>query len=109
MGALKPMPTPQAVEVVADGSIRVVWRDGHVSNFAPRPLRLDCPCAACVDEWSGEKRLRPEDVADDLRAETVNRVGNYALSCVWSDGHSTGIYTYDRLRAACPCTVCAGA
>ena len=29
-----------------------------------------------------------------------------ALKVHWSDGHNTGIYTYDRLLALCPCPAC---
>jgi DUF971 family protein len=36
-------------------------------------------------------------------------VGAYGLRINWSDGHGTGIYTFDRLLAACPCPSCAGA
>lgn len=28
---------------------------------------------------------------------------------IWSDGHSTGIYPFEHLRAVCPCPRCAGA
>jgi hypothetical protein len=33
-------------------------------------------------------------------------VGNYALAFAWSDGHSTGIYTFEYLRKLCPCPQC---
>jgi DUF971 family protein len=29
---------------------------------------------------------------------SVQLVGTYGLKIVWSDGHSTGIYTFDALR-----------
>ena len=63
-----------------------------------RALRLACCCANCIDEWSGEKRLDPESVADDVRPQTIAPVGRYGLRIDWSDGHSTGIYTFRRLR-----------
>jgi prepilin-type processing-associated H-X9-DG protein len=28
----------------------------------------------------------------------ISLVGAYGLNAVWADGHSTGIYTYERLR-----------
>jgi DUF971 family protein len=34
-------------------------------------------------------------------------VGAYGLRINWSDGHSTGIYTFERLLAGCPCARCA--
>jgi DUF971 family protein len=35
-------------------------------------------------------------------------VGRYAIRFHWSDGHSTGIYTFEQLRELCPCPICAG-
>ena len=35
-------------------------------------------------------------------AERVELVGNYALQFFWSDGHNTGIYTWDYLYRLCP-------
>ncbi len=33
-------------------------------------------------------------------------VGRYGLTPVWEDGHKTGIYTYEKLRASCECDEC---
>ena len=77
-----------------------------MSQFAPKELRVKCPCATCVDEWSGEVRVQAGNISDDIRAQDVARVGNYALSFTWSDGHTTGIYTFERLRAMCRCEAC---
>jgi DUF971 family protein len=30
-------------------------------------------------------------------------VGNYALQLNWSDGHNSGIYSWQFLRELCPC------
>jgi DUF971 family protein len=42
----------------------------------------------------------------DLSLEQVSAVGSYALQFFWTDGHSTGIYTWELLRQACPCDIC---
>ncbi len=34
--------------------------------------------------------------------EKIEAMGSYALQFVWSDGHYTGIYTWDYLRQADP-------
>ena len=36
------------------------------------------------------------------RMVSIEPVGNYALRIVWSDGHNTGIYSYDHLRQHLP-------
>jgi DUF971 family protein len=61
-----------------------------------------------VDEFTGERTLDVASIADDIRIDDMQLVGNYALRIGWSDGHSTGLYTWSRLRALCPCPRCAG-
>lgn len=38
--------------------------------------------------------------------QQIEQLGSYALQFFWSDGHSTGIYTWSLLREACPCAIC---
>jgi DUF971 family protein len=40
------------------------------------------------------------------RAQAATQVGNYAVQISFSDGHSTGIFSYDYLRTLCPCEEC---
>ena len=42
----------------------------------------------------------------NLGLDTIEPVGNYAVCFRWSDGHMTGIYTFDYLRSLCPCQEC---
>jgi ATP-binding protein involved in chromosome partitioning len=82
-----------------DGArLRIEWSDGVASELAPRALRLLCPCAGCVDEMTGVRTLRPETVDEGVHPTAIHYVGRYALQIVWSDGHSTGIYTWEYLR-----------
>lgn len=41
------------------------------------------------------------------RAQSAQQVGNYAIQINFTDGHSTGIFSYDYLRTNCPCPDCA--
>jgi len=101
--------TPRPVDVAAfpNGEIGIVWNDGHESYYGGHALRCACACAQCVDEVTGDKLLDDRRVPADVRAESFHPVGNYGLGIRWSDGHDTGIYTFDRLRALCPCDECA--
>ncbi len=91
--------TPVEIGPSADGTrLRIVWEDGVTSEFEPRTLRLRCPCAMCVDEMTGLRILKPEQVAGDVYPTAIHYVGRYALQFVWSDGHDTGIYPFDFLR-----------
>jgi len=89
---------PDEVQV-GDGYVLVRWSDGHVSRHPTPALRAACPCAGCVDEVTGERRVGITDVAADVQATEVRPVGRYAFQIVWSDGHHTGIYTFDYLRS----------
>ena len=90
-----------------DDGILIEWGpDGHTGLFAARALRLACPCAACVEEMSGRPLLDPATVPADISPLKLSLVGAYGIKVHWSDGHNTGIYTYDRLLERCPCPVC---
>ena len=78
--------------------LRIAWEDGHVSEYEPRVLRVRCPCARCVDEMTGIRTLRAEDVSENVYPLAIHYVGRYALRFDWSDGHGTGIYPFELLR-----------
>ena len=100
------IPIPHAITRRDDGLL-IEWdAAGHQALYPARDLRLACPCAACVDEMSGRALLDPTTVAGDIRPKSVALVGAYGLQVQWSDGHGTGIYTFQRLLAACPCAAC---
>ena len=40
-----------------------------------------------------------QPAAPALRIETAKEVGNWGLNLHWNDGHTTGIYTWEILRA----------
>ena len=75
------------------------WDDGLQQRLAVRDLRLACRCAECVDEWTSEPLLDPESVAPGVRPLRIEPVGRYGIQVHWSDGHSTGITTFDTLRS----------
>jgi DUF971 family protein len=98
---------PRTVEPTEDGRrLRIVWRDGHASEYTPRQLRLACPCAGCVDEYTGRPLLDPASVEEGINPVAIQYVGRYALRFTWPDGHDTGIYPFDLLRRICPCDAC---
>jgi len=95
--------TPLEVGPNEDASqLRIRWADGEASEYPPRTLRIACPCAGCVDEMTGRRILREEDVPDDVHPLAIRYVGRYALRFDWSDGHGTGIYPFEFLRRLDP-------
>ena len=77
--------------------LQLFWPDGRKSALPFKFLRCACACAACVDEFTGEPLLEPATVPDDVSVNRLELVGAYALRIVWSDGHDTGLYTWERL------------
>lgn len=87
--------------------LELEWETDHLARYPFRALRLACPCARCVHELTGSALLDPESVPADITIVDMQLVGNYAAKFLWSDGHDTGIYTWQRLLELCPCEACA--
>lgn len=97
------MLAPENIRVknIAQGNERTLgiqWTDGRTDAYDVVALRRQCPCAQCVDEWTHQRTLKPTDVPDTVRPVRIDSVGSYALKIQFSDGHSTGIYTFQMLR-----------
>jgi DUF971 family protein len=93
-----PAVEPREIKQVGDDGLRITWADDHVSNFTATQLRRACPCAQCVNEWTGQRVLQPESIAEGLTINDLSLVGRYAINFRWSDGHETGIYSFRYLR-----------
>jgi DUF971 family protein len=100
---------PASYQLLGDLLV-VVWDDGHESYYPAEALRRACPCAACSGEpdlfgrmaGGGPQHYRPNSFV----LLGVEPMGNYALQPTWADGHTFGIWTFDRLRALCDCEAC---
>ncbi|HLG23091.1 MAG TPA: DUF971 domain-containing protein [Candidatus Manganitrophaceae bacterium] len=97
---------PVEIAKLGEKGIRISWSDGHQGIYQHLYLRENCRCASCVQEWSGEKLIRAENIPQDITPAAIQAVGNYAISIRWSDGHDTGIYPFDFLKEICPCEEC---
>ena len=93
-------------EIFFDGRMNITWKDNHKSTYEYWDLRTACPCAACVDEVTGEKILDDATVDKSIQPARSEYVGNYALRIYWSDGHDTGLYAFQNLRKRCACSAC---
>ena len=88
---------PEAIDLV-EGGLRILWPGGTEVTIPFVQLRDACPCAECVDEATGKKILELATIPADVRPEEIVPVGNYAVQIRWSDGHSTGLYSWRTLR-----------
>lgn len=91
-------PIPEEIGRANAHDVKIRWNDGTENIYPARLLRLSCGCAACVDEMSGRKTLREEDVAEGVHPVKIGLVGRYAMHISWSDGHASGIYGFEYLK-----------
>jgi DUF971 family protein len=98
-------------------TLTIRWVDGHESLYPFDLLRKECPCALCNERRAkvpapGHLMLTvlsgPVVRAGEVQATKVAPVGRYAINFAWSDGHDSGIYSFEYLRELCPCPSCAG-
>ena len=86
------------IEQLDRHTLGIEWSDGRKSRWRLADLRRNCPCASCIDEWTGKALLDPKSVDENITATRVESVGRYALTIRFSDGHTTGIYGFNTLR-----------
>ena len=94
---------------VAGRELALAWGDGHESYLPFDDLRRHCPCSLC----RGQKEAPPDPLRvvtapalGQIMIRNLVPVGAYAVQIVWSDGHDTGIHSFESLRLACPCPEC---
>jgi DUF971 family protein len=83
----------------AEQVLEVTWPDARVDRLAYHFLRSECPCATCHNEWTGERILDPKTIRPDLKLVGMDNIGTYAVQLAWNDGHSSGLFTWETLRA----------
>ena len=92
---------PREISQESNTRLRITWADEKICEYEAPRLRRVCPCAQCVNEWTGERTLKPDSISDEIEINDVTVVGRYALNFRWSDGHETGIYSFQYLRDLC--------
>lgn len=97
--------TPRRITISAEEqTFTIHWADGLESIYPLDGLRRACPCVHCQGGHANMSALPDPSVMeqpprrrwDDLQVE---RAGSVGLRITWDDGHDTGIYTWERLRA----------
>lgn len=91
---------PESIDVSERGELHIVWPGEREVTIPAFALRDACPCAGCIEEGTGRKILDPATIPADIKPVELKPVGNYAIQIFWSDGHSTGIYSWQTLREA---------
>ncbi len=81
----------------AEQVLEVTWPGPRVDRLSYLLLRGECPCATCRNEWTGARILDPKSIRPDLTLVGMENIGTYAVQFSWSDGHSSGIFTWETL------------
>ena len=98
--------SPCSITRSAGAAIMIEWSDGARLKYTASQLRAQCPCATCREKHSAtSKPSKPLTLpvlsmaeAQPLDISGMRPVGNYAYNIAFSDGHDSGIYTFDLLR-----------
>lgn len=91
----------QDIQLIGD-LVAIRWADGAESYLPAARLRALSPSA----ETAGERDLLGQEIVStdkgrDISGVTVtgwNFVGHYAIQFRFSDGHNTGLYSFEYLR-----------
>ena len=91
--------TPRNIQLIGH-EIAIAWNDGSETFFPVDKLRAASPSA----EQRGEKDIFGQQHGGSSRTDYANvevtgweQVGNYAIRFDFSDGHRTGLYSYEYL------------
>lgn len=89
-------PTPTALTVHGQSRIlEIAFSDGAVFNIPFELMRVYSPSAEVKGHGPGQETLQTGKRTVTL--EALEPVGNYAVKPVFSDGHDTGLFTWDYL------------
>lgn len=97
---------PTAIRRDSVAAIVIDWSDGIQMRYAAAELRKRCPCATCREKHAGSQAASKPLMlpvlslaeAQPLTITHMQPIGNYAYNIAFSDGHDSGIFTFEFLR-----------
>ena len=112
---ITPQTTPLKLDLKKDKGLTIHWQDGRISTYSLTLLRSMCPCATCklvreqrdphdISPQPAEPKKKPlltilpGNYVGEIVVKHAELVGNYAMKIEWSDGHDSGIYSFQYLR-----------
>ena len=97
MAGLQPG-TPRPVEIKLHQKSRVLeisFDDGKSYRLSCEYLRVYSPSAEVRGHGPGQEVL--QEGKKEVEIAAIEPIGNYAVKLVFSDGHDTGLYSWDYL------------
>jgi DUF971 family protein len=97
-GLHKSTPRPTAITLHQKSrQLEVAFDDGRTFTFSCEFLRVHSPSAEVRGHGAGQEVLQVGKKEVGINA--VEPVGHYAVKLVFTDGHDTGLYSWDYLHA----------
>ena len=75
--------------------LEVSFDDGSVFKFTTEFLRVNSPSAEVRGHGPGQETLQLNK--ENVTIENIEPVGQYAIKPTFSDGHNTGIFSFQEL------------
>lgn len=96
---------PVGLQRVGEDVLEIAWSDGSRQHLRIRALRDACPCATCREKAEARRAaprtslpvLGPAD-ARPAGIASMQPAGNYGYRIAFTDGHASGIFTFELLR-----------
>jgi Mrp family chromosome partitioning ATPase/DUF971 family protein len=83
---------PEQLQITADGQqLSLTWPTQAAQLLPAASLRAYCPCALC--------KTKQPAIAHNIRLCHAHKVGHFGLNLHFSDGHNSGIFSYQYLQS----------
>ncbi len=96
------MSAPIPIDITLHGKSKELaldYGDGKQFRLSFEMLRVESPSAEVKGHGPGQETLQLGK--QDVTIQELEPVGNYGVKPTFSDGHSTGIYSWDYLYHLC--------
>lgn len=91
-------------KLTEEHALLIGWNDGQQRRYTFAELRKACPCVTCRNERKEAEAnplklpvLSPVEL-QPVKVDKMSLAGNYAYRITFSDGHNTGLFTFEQLR-----------
>ena len=89
-------PWPSEIKLKkADRRLEVRFEDGPAYSLPAEYLRVESPSAEVQGHGTGNKTIVPGK--RNVAITSLEPVGNYAVRIIFSDGHDSGLFTWETL------------
>jgi DUF971 family protein len=93
-------PTPTEINFhKLSRELEIAFDDGTHGHLSSEFLRVYSPSAEVRGHGPGEEKLQVGK--ENVNIDSLEQVGNYAIKIVFSDGHDSGIFSWELLHDYC--------